>query len=55
MPALTSDSNIVSGAIESSGRLLARQLIGEVVTALISDPAYPAILFPKLFNPGRGC
>ena len=25
------------------------------VPALISDPAYPAILFPELFGPGRGC
>ena len=27
----------------------------ETVPALTSDPAYPAILFPGLFGPGRGC
>ena len=25
------------------------------VTALTSDPAYPAILFPELSRPVRGC
>ena len=25
------------------------------VPALTSDPAYPEILFPELFGPGRGC
>ena len=25
------------------------------VPALTSDPEYPAILFPELFEPGRGC
>ena len=27
----------------------------EPVPALTSDPAYPAIVFPSLFSPGRGC
>ena len=26
-----------------------------MVTALTSDPAYPAILFPEPFGPERGC
>ena len=36
-------------------RVLARLFIGELDTALTSDPAYPTILVPGLFGPGRGC
>ena len=28
---------------------------GEPVPALTSDPVYPAILYPDLFGPERGC
>ena len=37
------------------GELLARLLIGEPDTVLTSGPVSPAILFPELFGPGRGC
>ena len=33
---------------------LAMPMSGEPDTALTSDPAYPSILFPELFGPGRG-
>ena len=49
----------VSWSIRSWERVLAKVLAmpmsGEPVPALTSGPAFPAILFPDPFRPGKGC
>ena len=47
--------DIFSCAVLSWMGLLARLFTGEPDTALSSDPAYPAILFPELFGLNRAC
>ena len=37
------------------GEVISYALPGGPVTALTSDPTYPAILYPGLFGAGRGC
>ena len=36
------------------GEVISYALPGGPVPALTSDPAYPAMLYPSLFGPGRG-